>query len=82
MTPSGFISSRIVLNLLVLIEEHLISMQRDPYSPEFDSWQSEVDYLWKKIFETISLTENQCQGKNLEIIKPVWVDYITHYQQP
>ena len=81
MAHSNFISSRIVLNLLVLIEEHLISMQRDPHSPEFDSWQSEVDYLWKKIFKKISLMENQYQKKNLEIIKPVWMDYITHYQQ-
>jgi len=81
MARSDFISSRIVLNLLVLIEEHLISMQRDPHSPEFDSWQSEVDYLWKKIFKKISLMENQYQKKNLEIIKPVWMDYITHYQQ-
>jgi len=81
MAHSDFISSRIVLNLLVLIEEHLISMQRDPHSPEFDSWQSEVDYLWKKIFKKISLMENQYQKKNLEIIKPVWMDYITHYQQ-
>lgn len=82
MTNSNFISSRIVLNLLVLIEEHLMSMQRDPHSPEFDSWKSEVDYFWKKIFESISLMEGQNQEKNLEIIKPVWMNYITHYQQP
>ena len=82
MPNSNIISSRIVLNLLVLIEEHLISMQRDPHSPEFDSWKSEVDYLCKKIFENISLMEDKNQEKNLEIIKPIWMDYITHYQQP
>ena len=82
MPRSDSISSRIVMNLLVLIQEHLISMQRDPHSPEFDSWKSEVDYLWKKIFENISLMANQGQEKNLGVIKPVWMDYITHYQQP
>ena len=82
MAPSNFISSRIVLNLLVLIEEHLISIQRDPHSPEFDSWKPEIDYLWKKIFENISLIQGRSQEKNLEIIKPVWMNYITHYQQP
>ena len=65
-----------------MIEEHLISMQRAPHSPEFDSWKSEVDYLWKKIFENISLMKDKNQEKNLEIIKPIWMDYITHYQQP
>ena len=82
MSRSDSISSRIVMNLLVLIQEHLISMQRDPHSPEFDSWKSEVDYLWIKIFENISLMANQGQEKNLGVIKPVWMDYITHYQQP
>tara|TARA_B100000029_G_scaffold199773_1_gene198116 strand:+ start:6504 stop:6719 length:216 start_codon:yes stop_codon:yes gene_type:complete len=71
-----------VQNLLVLIEEHLIAMQRDSHSPEFDSWKSEVDYLWKRVFENISLMDNKNQEKNLQNIKPAWMDYITHYQQP
>ena len=44
---------KVEINIL-LIQEHLESMQRDPYGLEFEPWHKEVDSIWKYIFKQIS----------------------------
>ncbi len=72
-------SARIVDNRLRLVREHLEAMQRDVHGLEYDPWKSEVDHLWKKVFEQISLMSEEPQRAALETVRETWTSYIAHY---
>ena len=78
-TPSDILKARLVLNKVVLIEEHLEAMQRDPHGLEYAPWKVEVDQVWKQVFELINSMYEDAQPLVLESIKETWVSYISHY---
>ena len=78
-TPSDILKARLVLNKVVLIEEHLEAMQRDPHGLEYAPWKVEVDQVWKQVFELINSMYEDAQPLALESIKETWVSYISHY---
>ncbi|MEC9320847.1 MAG: hypothetical protein VX869_01555 [Chloroflexota bacterium] len=71
--------SRLVLNNVAHVQEHLEAMQRDPHGLEYAPWKREVDHIWKRTFEHINGMEEKSQALALESIKDTWVSYITHY---
>jgi len=77
--PSDVLKSRLILNKIVRVEEHLEAMQRDPHSLEYAPWKVEVDHVWKQVFELINSMDEDAQVSALESIKETWVFYITHY---
>ena len=79
MAPADRMRVRTVDNHLRLISEHLESMQRDVHGLEYLPWKREVDDLWKRVFEQISLMAEQAQRGTLETIREPWTTYITHY---
>jgi hypothetical protein len=79
MTPSDRIRARTVGNHVQLIREHLEAMQRDVHGFEYDPWKREVDALWKRTFEQINRMSPGPQQSALEMIRELWMTYITHY---
>ena len=79
MTPIENIRSRMVINQLNSIQEHLEAMERDTYGLEYAPWKSEVDDIWKRIFLNISKMQPKNQGVALQAIETVWKSYISHY---
>ncbi len=79
MTPTDRIRTRTVRALLREIQEHLEAMQRDLHGLEYDPWKLEVDGLWRRIFEQISLMAEAPQQSSLEMIQEDWTTYIRHY---
>ena len=71
--------SRLVLNNVAHVQEHLEAMQRAPHGLEYAPWKREVDHIWKRTFEHINGMEEKSQALALESIKDTWVSYITHY---
>ena len=71
--------SRLVLNNVAHVQEHLEAMQRDPHGLEYAPWKREVDHIWKRTFEHINGMDEKSQAQALESIKDTWVSYITHY---
>ena len=71
--------SRLVLNNVAHVQEHLEAMQRDPHGLEYAPWKREVDHIWKRTFEYINGMRDKSQAMALESIKDTWVSYITHY---
>ena len=71
--------SRLVLNNVAHIQEHLEAMQRDSHGLEYAPWKREVDHIWKRTFEYINGMGKESQATALESIKDTWVSYITHY---
>ena len=71
--------SRLVLNNVTHVQEHLEAMQRDPHGLEYAPWKREVDHIWKRTFEHINGMGEKSQEMALESIKDTWVSYITHY---
>ena len=78
-TPVDGIRGRMVSNQMRLIQEHLEAMRRDSHGLEYDPWRLEVDTLWKRTFEQISLMSAGPQQCALESIRELWISYITHY---
>ena len=79
MTPVDRIRTRTVGNQVTLIREHLEAMQRDVHGLEFQPWKQEVDTLWKSTFEQINRMGPGPQQGSLEMIRELWMTYITHY---
>tara|TARA_Y100001936_G_C15603878_1_gene423142 strand:+ start:152 stop:403 length:252 start_codon:yes stop_codon:yes gene_type:complete len=69
---------KVEINIL-LIQEHLESMQRDPYGLEFAAWHKEVDTIWKYIFKQINQMKLDVQKNALEYIREPWTSYASHY---
>ena len=67
--PSDVLKSRLILNKIVRVEEHLEAMQRDPHSLEYAPWKVEVDHVWKQVFELINSMDEDAQVSALESIK-------------
>ena len=79
MTPTDRIRTRSVANQVKFIHEHLEAMQRDAHGIEYDPWKAEVDTLWKRTFEQINHMKPEPQQNALEMIRELWMSYITHY---
>ena len=77
--PSDKLKTRLVLNNVARIQEHLEAMQRDPHGLEYRPWKEEVDHVWKNVFEYINAMDENAQVSTLELIKETWVGYISHY---
>ena len=77
--PSDIFKTRLILNKVARIEEHLEAMQRDPHGLEYTPWKIEVDHVWKQVFELINSMYEDAQLSALESIKETWVSYISHY---
>ena len=69
---------KVKINIL-LIQDLLESMQRDPYGLEFDPWHKEVDFIWKYIFKQIDYMNSDVQKYALEHIRESWTSYASHY---
>ena len=69
---------KVKINIL-LIQDLLESMQRDPYGLEFDPWRKEVDSIWKYIFKQIDYMNPDVQKDALEHIREPWTSYASHY---
>ena len=80
MTPTDRIHSRVVLNQVKLIHEHLEAMQRDAHGLEYEPWRREVDAIWKMRFKNIGLMSAGPQQSSLEMIRETWTTYLTHYR--
>ena len=79
MTPNDRVLVRLVRNKTKLIQEHLEAMQRDTHGVEYARWKTEVDDLWKGVFESVNGMQAEPQGASLEEIKELWTMYVTHY---
>ena len=79
MTPTDRIHSRVVLNQVKLIHEHLEAMQRDAHGLEYEPWRREVDAIWKRTFERINRMSPGPQQHSLETIRELWTTYLAHY---
>jgi hypothetical protein len=79
MTPNDRFLTRLVRNQTKLIQEHLEAMQRDTHGVEYARWKSEVDGLWKGVFENVNGMQPESQTPNLEEIRELWTMYVTHY---
>ena len=79
LTPSDRLRLRSVQNKARLVREHLEAMDRDVHGPEFDPWKGEVDHLWRDIFRQIDKLSPEPQARALEMVRELWVSYITHY---
>ena len=79
MTPQDKIRVRTVGNKVRMISEHLEAMQRDAHGLEYAPWKTEVDELWKTLFEDVNEIDPDIQPIVLESIKELWMTYITHY---
>ena len=79
MTPTDRIRTRTTRGLLREIREHLEAMQRDLHGLEYDPWKVEVDGLWRRVFEQISLMADDPQQSSLQMIQEDWMTYIRHY---
>ena len=77
--PSDIFKTRLILNKVARIEEHLEAMQRDPHGLEYAPWRIEVDHVWKQVFELINSMYEDAQLSALESIKETWVFFISHY---
>ena len=77
--PSDIFKTRLILNKVARIEEHLEAMQRDPHGLEYAPWKIEVDHVWKQVFELINSMYEDAQLSALESIKETWVSFISHY---
>jgi len=62
-----------------MIEEHLEAMQRDTHGIEYQRWKSEVDDLWKSVFENVNGMNPEPQQDALGEIKELWTMYLSHY---
>ena len=79
LTPQDRIDARFVGNRVRLIREHLEAMQRDAHGVEYVLWKTEIDALWKTVFDKISRMKPELQTPALEAIREIWTTYITHY---
>ena len=61
------------------IREHLEAMQRDAHGVEYAAWKSEVDNIWKAVFENIDEMSETPQQSALELIREPWMMYLSHY---
>ena len=61
------------------IREHLEAMQRDAHGVEYAAWKSEVDNIWKLVFENINEMNETPQQSALELIREPWMMYLSHY---
>jgi hypothetical protein len=79
MTPNDRVLARLVRNQTKLIQEHLEAMQRDTHGVEYARWKTEVDDLWKVVFENVNGLQPEPQAATLEGIRELWTMYVTHY---
>lgn len=79
MTPNDRVLTRLVRNQTKLIHEHLEAMQRDTHGVEYARWKTEVDDLWKGVFDNINGMRPEPQAAALETIRELWTMYVTHY---
>lgn len=79
MTPNDRILTRLVRNQTKLIQEHLEAMQRDTHGVEYSRWKTEVDDLWKSVFDNVNGMQPEPQAAVLEDIRELWTMYVTHY---
>ncbi len=78
-TPTDRIRARTVGNKVKYIREHLEAMQRDAHGIEYSPWKSEVDAIWKTTFEQIDRMSAGPQQDALEMVRELWMTYISHY---
>lgn len=79
MTPDDRILLRTVMHKAKLVREHLEAMQRDAHGIEYEPWKAEVDHLWKTTFEQINAMSATPQQSALEMIRELWMMYLSHY---
>ena len=80
VTPTDRLRLRAVANRVKLIREHLEAMQRDVHGLEYDPWKREVDAVWRKTFQGISLLKPGPQQVALQLVRESWTEYISHYR--
>lgn len=78
-TLTDRIRTRTVGNKVKYIREHLEAMQRDAHGIEYSPWKSEVDAIWKTTFEQIDRMSAGPQEDALEMVRELWMTYISHY---
>ena len=79
ISPQDRIRVRAVGSRVRMIREHLEAMQRDAHGLEYPPWKSEVDELWKGVFQTVNEIDAELQPAVLESIRDLWMTYISHY---
>ncbi len=79
ISPDDRIRLRSVTHQVRRVREHLEAMQRDAHGAEYEPWKTEVDYLWKTIFEQINEMSAAPQRSALEMIRELWTLYLSHY---
>lgn len=77
--PHDRVLARTVENKTRMVEEHLEAMQRDSHGVEYARWKSEVDDIWKSIFEHINEMREDLQKSSLDEITELWTIYLKHY---
>jgi len=70
-----------VQNQMKLIQEHLEAMSRDSHGMEYRPWKNEVDSLWKSLFEQVGGMTPETQKASLEMVRTLWMMYLSHYGQ-
>ncbi|MCL0099974.1 hypothetical protein M1O55_03800 [Dehalococcoidia bacterium] len=79
MTPDDRSRKRTVVNVILLIQEHLEAMQRDVHGIEYLPWKREVDDMWRRVFENVNRMSADTQVAVLEDIRETWTVYLTYY---
>ncbi len=81
MTPTDRIRVRMVQNNMKSIQEHLEAMSRDSHGMEYRPWKLEVDGLWKSLFEHVGGMTPDTQKASLDMVRDLWMMYLSHYAQ-
>jgi hypothetical protein len=79
LTPDDRSRKRTVVNVILLIQEHLEAMQRDVHGIEYLPWKREVDDMWRRVFENVNRMSADTQVAVLEDIRETWTVYLTYY---
>ncbi|MDP7628791.1 MAG: hypothetical protein QF530_12915 [SAR202 cluster bacterium] len=79
MTPDDRSRKRTVVNVILLIQEHLEAMQRDVHGIEYLPWKREVDDMWRRVFVNVNRMSADTQVAVLEDIRETWTVYLTYY---
>ena len=79
MTPADRVRLRTVSLQTKRVREHLEAMQRDAHGIEYAPWKAEVDHLWRTTFEQINEMDEAPQQNALELIRELWMLYLSHY---
>jgi hypothetical protein len=79
LTPDDRSRKRTVVNVILLIQEHLEAMQRDVHGIEYLPWKREVDDMWRRVFVNVNRMSADTQVAVLEDIRETWTVYLTYY---